>query len=295
MDISEDPDASLNQTQSVTGLTATDDLQDFALNFDDSKKYSKAKVNVTITGTSPIYVQSISIVQGGGDYVITDESSTTVQGIEYSNNMSAPANAQDAEAIIDGEPVYVYTTCLPTAPVRDTGLKFYTLSSSTNTSLQFAEVTGALAANTPYLVAVSSDAEIGMSVENSVTLKKESDNYSVSSDGAYKFVGTTTGLTNAEAVAASAYILQDGNVWGQVTAENFEAYIPPFRAYIVPTGSSSRSMLSGGFTDATGIKTLQLTDRDGTKHYFDLNGRRISSPAASGVYVTNGKKVIIKK
>ncbi len=296
VDISEDPDASLNQTQSVTGLTATDDLQDFALNFDDSKKYSKAKVNVTITGTSPIYVQSISIVQGGGDYVITDESSTTVQGVEYSNTMSAPGSGDKPEAIIDNVPVYVYTTCLPTAPVRDTGLKFYTLSSSTNTSLQFAEVTGALQANTPYLVAVSQDAEIGMSVENeSVTLKKESDNYSLSSDGAYKFVGTTTGLTNAEAVAASAYILQDGNVWGQVTAENFEAYIPPFRAYIVPTGPSSRSMLSGGFTDATGIKTLQLTDRDGTKHYFDLNGRRISSPAASGVYVTNGKKVIIKK
>lgn len=296
VDISADANnTTADQTNSEPTISGTSTFKDYSYDF-TGEEYTKAKVKVTITGTSPIYVQSISIVQGGGDYVITDESSTTVQGVEYSNTMSAPANAQDAEAIIDNVPVYVYTTCLPTAPVRDTGLKFYTLSSSTNTSLQFAEVTGALAANTPYLVAVSQDAEIGMSVENeSVTLKKESDNYSLSSDGAYKFVGTTTGLTNAEAVAASAYILQDGNVWGQVTAENFEAYIPPFRAYIVPTGPSSRSMLSGGFTDATGIKSLQLTDRDGTKHYFDLNGRRISSPAASGVYVTNGKKVIIKK
>ena len=45
----------------------------------------------------------------------------------------------------------------------------------------------------------------------------------------------------------------------------------------------------------TAVTRLQLTDRDGTIHYFDLSGRRISKPADKGVYVVNGKKVLIKK
>ncbi len=298
VDISTDADNEVaDQTQSVAAA-ATDDFDDYTLAF-SGKEYSKAKVNVVIEGQSGTYLSSISIIQGGGDYVIVEADQITVNGIDYSNTLNAPASEEDAEAIIDGDPVYVYTTCLPTAPEQSDGLRFYTLSSSTETSLQFVEIEGAPQADTPYLVAVSSDTEINMSIDESVsvTLKKETDN--TNNIGAFKFVGTTTGLTNAEAAAAGAYILQDGNVWGRVTTEHFEAYIPPFRAYIVPAANNARPLLIGAFSDDSGetttISTMQLTDRDGTTHYFDLNGRRIANPAAKGVYVVNGKKVLIKK
>ena len=294
VDISEDPDnTTADQTQTINP-SATSTLRDYTLTF-SGKEYAKAMVIVTIEGQAPAYLGSISIVQGGGDYVITEADQITVQGIEYSNVLSAPASAEDAEAIIDGSPVYVYTTCLPTAPQTSADLKYYTLSGSTSSSLQFVEITGAPQANTPYLVAVFSNTEINMSVsENqSVTLKKESDN--TASTGAFKFVGTTVGLTNAEAAAMQAYFLQDGNKWGRVTTEYYEAYLPPFRAYIVPIASGARPTLTGGFDDeTTTISTMQLTDNDGTTHYFDLNGRRINKPAAKGVYVVNGKKVLIK-
>jgi hypothetical protein len=134
---------------------------------------------------------------------------------------------------------------------------------------------------------------MSVSENQSVTLKKESDN--TASTGSFKFVGTTVGLTNAEAAAMQAYFLQDGNKWGRVTTEYYEAYLPPFRAYIVPIASGARPTLTGGFDDeTTTISTMQLTDNDGTTHYFDLNGRRINKPAAKGVYVVNGKKVLIK-
>lgn len=298
IDISQDPgNVTVDQTQSIEA-TSNNAFRNYTFTF-SGKEYSKALVSVDIDGQSTAYLGSINIIQGGGDYVIAEADQITVNGIEYSNNLSAPASAEDAEAIIDGQPVYVYTTCLPIAPQTSAGLKYYTLNGSTASSLQFKEIEGTPQANTPYLVAVSSTTELSMSIEESVsvTLKKESTN--TSSTDAFKFVGTTTGLTNAEAAAAGAYILQDGNVWGKVLTKNFEAYIPPFRAYIVPISNNARQTLIGGFSSdddtPTTISTMQLTDRDGTTRYFDLNGRPIAKPAAKGVYVTNGKKVLINK
>lgn len=295
VDISENPDNTTADQTQTANVTATTEFTDYTLDF-SGKEYSKAKVYVNIEGQTPGYLADISIIQGGGDYVITDEDQVTVAGVDYYNYLWAPEDEEEAEAIVDGAPIYVYTTCLPTAPEQSAGLKFYTLNSSTENSLQFVEIEGAPQANTPYLVAVSSDSEINLSIDESVTLKKEADN--INDIGAFKFVGTTTGLTNAEAAAAGAYILQDGNVWGRVTTEHFEAYIPPFRAYIVPANVNARPMLIGAFSDDLGetttICTMQLTDRDGTTRYFDLTGRRIANPAAKGVYVVNGKKMLIK-
>lgn len=298
IDISQDSgNVTVDQTQSIEA-TSNNAFRNYTFTF-SGKEYSKALVSVNIDGQSTAYLGSINIIQGGGDYVIAEADQINVNGIEYSNNLSAPASAEDAEAIIDGQPVYVYTTCLPIAPQTSAGLKYYTLNGSTASSLLFKEIEGTPQANTPYLVAVSSTTELSMSIEESVsvTLKKESTN--TSSTDAFKFVGTTIGLTNAEAAAAGAYILQDGNVWGKVLTKNFEAYIPPFRAYIVPISNNARQTLIGGFSSdddtPTTISTMQLTDRDGTTRYFDLNGRPIAKPAAKGIYVTNGKKVLINK
>lgn len=223
--------------------------------------------------------------------IITSESQVTLPSLNVDYGLSAPGSGA-GDATIDGEKANLYTLCLPYDPVVSEGMKFYTLDSSTESSLKFMEITGSPAANTPYLVAVFTNQSVNQNINTEVTLEKEIDK-GAATEG-FKFLGTTTGIANAEAAAKHAYILQDGNTWGQVPEGHPEVYIPPFRAYIVPTAATGRSVLIGSFGDATGITTMQLTDRDGTTRYFDLNGRRISNPAAKGVYVTNGKKVIIK-
>ena len=130
VDISENPDNTIYDQSQTVSPSATSSLRDYTLTF-SGKEYAKAKVKVTIAGSSTAYLGNISIVQGGGDYVITEADEITVNGIEYSNVLSAPTSAEDAEAIIDGSPVYVYTTCLPTAPQTSAGIKYYTLSGST--------------------------------------------------------------------------------------------------------------------------------------------------------------------
>ncbi len=299
IDIAENAEnTTADQTETVEVDPNDADWNEYTFSFKSGKKYSKAMVKLTIEGQKQAYIYSIDIIQGGGDYVITDEESVTIKGIEYSNSLYAPEDEKDADATIDGKPVYLYTTCLPTAPEQEEGLKFYTLNSYADELLQFVEITGAPQANTPYLVAVSSDSEISMSIaeSQSVTLKKEADGSKKVSS--FKFVGTTTGLTNAEAATLQAYILQENNEWGVVTTDEYEAYIPPFRAFIVPV-SNARPVLRGSFSSAqeepSAIKGMLLTDRNGQTRYFDLGGRPMDKPTAKGIVITNGKKVLIKK
>ncbi|MBR1520308.1 MAG: hypothetical protein IJ635_03625 [Bacteroidaceae bacterium] len=207
-------------------------------------------------------------------------------------NLTAPTG-EAKDAVIDGENAYVYTLCLPYAPVKEENLKFYTLSGVNGSSLQFTEIVGDPAADTPYLVAVfaGSNAEEGQLGMTDVTLKKE---VAGASAGGYTMKGTTTGLSHADALGK--YILQDGNVWGQVTDSHTNVYIPPFRAYIEGTAGAAIRLGTEFEEDdeATGINALQLTDRDGTEHWYDLSGRAIEKPTKGGVYIRNNKKVLVK-
>lgn len=238
---------------------------------------------------------------GGADADVIPDNALTggsinVGTLTYTREMGAPSGGSAGDATIDGKAAYMYTTCLPDVPATAANAKYYTLDAATGTTLSFAEVAdGDLAANTPYLVAVTEGSNLDESLTaTDVTLKKEADN-SVEKDG-FIFKGTLTGLTNADAAAAGAYILQDNNSWGKVTTANANAYIPAFRAYIVPTDSSAPTLLNGNIGDGnmTGIQTIRTVDQDGTERWYDLNGRRIAKPANKGVYIVNGRKGVVK-
>ena len=107
--------------------------------------------------------------------------------------------------------------------------------------------------------------------------------------------GTFSKLSPAETVGK--YILQDANKWQKAKTENPAVYIPPFRGYLTVSANANanellESVLDG---DATGITGIHTTDKDGTEHWYDLNGRRINGRTSQkGLYIQNGKKVIMK-
>ena len=202
--------------------------------------------------------------------------------LTYSRTLKAPGTGE-GDKVIDGKAANLVTVCLPFDPITGESVKYYTLSSVSGPVLNFDEVASPVA-NTPYLVAVF----------GSVNFTESCTNVSVSSmviksttvDG-YTFTGTFTGMSHDNAVGK--YILQPGNKWRQVPSSG-SVKIPPFRAYI--EGTSGASLLTGNIGDeATGINTIQLTDADGTEHWYDLNGRRIEQPNNKGVYIYKGKKV----
>ena len=107
----------------------------------------------------------------------------------------------------------------------------------------------------------------------------------------YTFNGTFTGKKNADALGL--YILQRNMQWGKVTSGS--VYIPPFRAYIEATSASTRKTLDSNLGDnTTGLKNIRTVDNDGTERWYDLNGHRIEKPATKGVYIQDGRKILVK-
>ena len=117
-----------------------------------------------------------------------------------------------------------------------------------------------------------------------------------------EFVGAVHGLTHAEGTEQKALIMQPDFSWKMTASEAEEdaqkQYLPPFHAYLRVTGTSAGTDGNGiesGFDETTGISDVQRTEPEDGNSWYDLNGRKLSQkPTQKGVYIKNGKKVIIK-
>lgn len=91
---------------------------------------------------------------------------------------------------------------------------------------------------------------------------------------------------------------QTGTAWSDVFgwywgADNGGSFMTEgHKAWLVVPKSAASTR---GFTvdgETTGISTLEVSE--GEAVYYDLQGRRISKPIVKGVYIKNGKKVMVK-
>jgi hypothetical protein len=75
-------------------------------------------------------------------------------------------------------------------------------------------------------------------------------------------------------------------------------YLPAHKAFLKVDGAANARGLHMVFDDATGIRSIdngQLTIDNLAGAWYSLDGRRLSGkPTKSGVYVNNGRKVVIK-
>ena len=93
------------------------------------------------------------------------------------------------------------------------------------------------------------------------------------------------------------YILSNetSGVGFYLAADDGGAYLPAHRAYLSTGAAASRSFL--GFDDeTTGIESIDVSTEDTNvaREYYNLNGQRVTTPT-KGLYIVNGKKVIINK
>ena len=250
-------------------------LKDIVLTTKSSKAFYPKDIELEVTlndGTIVVNGSAITIDETKGTPeagVLSD--GQTAKTLSYTRKLAAGA---------------LYSICLPKQSAAGT-LKFYELAGAEGTTLSFSEVAEP-ATNTPYLVKAEAETTIAFEATD-VTLEQTVGGKSA---GGYALKGTQTGLTNAEGAAAGAYILQAGGEWKKVASDtqaNRQAYIPPFRAFIVG-GSAAR--LGTALGETTAIENLRTVDLDGTEHWYDLNGRSIAAPAQRGIYIVNGKKVI---
>ena len=194
------------------------------------------------------------------------------------------------------------TICLPYELPRNNSFQAHFISGGNNDKVYFKEATGTLEAYKPYYITANGMPQLGgTNIEVKVY---KADNLKQSA-GAFSFIGTVDGMSNAIAAAANAYILQDDGKFHKVTTTNSAATIPAYRAYIIcppqASGAKQLSVVLDGETTGIGSTTNEATDGK-TGPVYDLQGRRVAdrlddvtrNSLPAGVYIVGGRKVIVK-
>ena len=84
-----------------------------------------------------------------------------------------------------------------------------------------------------------------------------------------------------------------GWYWGAQDGAPFQ--IESNKAWLVVPASAITRASGGYIVDGDAIDFIDMeTGNDVNDIYFDIQGRRITTPTRSGLYIKNGKKVIIK-
>jgi hypothetical protein len=102
--------------------------------------------------------------------------------------------------------------------------------------------------------------------------------------------GTTVDTDVRSIEGGSVYVLYQGEF-----VKTTSGTIPANRCYLLLSDTATgarRLTISHG--DNTGIDNVML-DENGDERWYDLQGRRIEAPTKKGLYIRNGKTVVINK
>lgn len=153
---------------------------------------------------------------------------------------------------------------------------------------------GTLEANYPYLVRAKSIGSKSIVVENTVLEAAVDNTIDCSSvKTKYSFVGTLSGISGNVMYNNGYYALGGGRL---VMAEDNTVYLKPLRWYMnIESRNNVKAIKSIGISFAdeiTGVEDI-VTENYDEAVYYDLSGRRVDNPT-TGIYIVNGRKVIIK-
>ncbi len=181
------------------------------------------------------------------------------------------------------------TIMLPFAPDEASlqNYAFYTLKEAGDGYIRFEEV-AAPEANTPYLYTLRAGGENTAITGGQTTIAADINNCNV--DG-WELVGSfsnqTIDCTSGNYYAYSAARNEINRITKTLT-------VRPFRAYLTSTAeqNSNLRVFIGG---TTGVTKISPDDFEGFNNgaVYDLYGRPVNEPAKGGVYIIDGKKVVL--
>ena len=160
---------------------------------------------------------------------------------------------------------------------------------------------GSLIPNTPYLIRAKTTGNKTITVNDATLYKAESNSVDCSTTIAkYTFTGTYSTIPAATLLANNYYAMGGG----KLIMTDGTSDLKPFRWYLnvesrspmynVSSGAKAITINVVGEEEATGISQMP-SDRENSSTIYDLNGRRMSQKnMKSGLYIKNGKKIIIK-
>ena len=159
-------------------------------------------------------------------------------------------------------------------------------------TLNFANA-ASIEAGKPYLVKVAANADLSAAAFAEVTVSKDAVPYTSATVDFIPTLGATTipaGDTKAVLFFAADNTLLNPSV--------LPANIKGFRAYFQLKGEVVQQVrafcLDFGDGESTGIRSIESNGKVADDAIYTLDGRRVSQPTQKGIYIQNGKKLIIK-
>ena len=172
------------------------------------------------------------------------------------------------------------------------GVNFYTIASvSGETAVLSAALEGVVAGQTPLLVYNGTEKTL------QVTIVPTTETAEATPSFAEQFRGTATDkeFTAADMEAADFYALSGGKIFVQVEGEGTLAANQCWLQFNHELTSGARS-INIVFDETTGL-SVELRTENGefaTATWYDLSGRKVAAPTKKGLYILNGKKVVVK-
>ena len=192
-----------------------------------------------------------------------------------------------------------YTFCVPYKLNVPDYARAYKLAERDGNSLVFTEVKGELEPMKPYLLKVVGNKRFRkmsttLNTNIAQTVPASGDMTYGRQDDAlgYSLRGTFDAISNKDAADLGAYVLQSDGDWHPVTTAHSDVSLLPFRAFLMPSTRNAGARISMSIVDdTTSIDSIETIDLDGTRRYYDLNGREVDG-TTKGIIISNGKKTI---
>ena len=281
-----------NVTPTVSVLNSTDGMAAMPFTATSTNyKTSMILVNmVFVTGAAGDYVLSIN---GDKNLVVTGVSikKAANQVLEFADNAVMPTYAPGTYPTVKinrtltagNWATAVYPFAVPNTAVDNIAvLESYNASTG---ALGFTSATES-EANKPFLMrSTAGTDEISLSyvdVKAAAATDATAGTYA-----SLKGVYASTPITNA----AKNYVLSNNKIWSVGAAG---ATIPAYRAYIqITEGAQPAPLFFTVDGETTGINMVQGEGFKVNGEVYDLQGRKVAKPA-KGLYIQNGRKVMIK-
>ena len=256
-----------------------------------------------ITGTETVtmknleagYISSYTIYNGYGNTDIANNSSidyqlctetTTSSYVNYSRILVQAAMYAPADGITISLPTeYTYSTFSSTAALdftNNSDVEAYTAKANGSTvTLKKVEK---VPANTGLILKKLGDATTAtVSVAESADAVADND-----------LVAVTTAIPATDLIAAgNAYILVNDNQFAKVV-DGASGELAAGKAYLKYGSDKNNAPMMLSFGETTAIKGVEVKAAQTDNAIYNLQGVRVSKPAAKGLYIINGKKHLYK-
>jgi hypothetical protein len=102
--------------------------------------------------------------------------------------------------------------------------------------------------------------------------------------------GTATGKTVSTITGGTVYVLYNGEF-----VKTTSGTVPANRCYlVVANGAGARKLtIVHDDDDSTGIRGIEFGESE-VENWYDLQGHKIQKPTKAGLYIINGKKIVVK-